>query len=61
MIRGLLTFYAAHVVYRKQPYNEVCCCGQDMKSHSVWDNHSARCMKEYAVSCWVENIIGKEK
>ena len=43
--------------YRKQPYNEVCCCGQDMKSHYLLDNHSPRCMKEYAITSYVEERL----
>lgn len=40
--------------YRKQEYNEVCCCGTGMNQHSTYDNHTPRCAKEYAVICYVE-------
>ena len=39
--------------YRKIGYG-TCCCGADMEGHSVWDNHSPRDMKEYAVTSYVE-------
>lgn len=40
--------------YRKQGYNEVCCCGTCMAQHSVYDNHTPRCAKEYAITSYVE-------
>ncbi len=47
--------------YRKHDYDEVCCCGEDMDRHTMLDNHSPRCAKEYAVSCYVESKMNKEK
>ena len=43
--------------YRKQGYNEVCCCGSGMDQHSVYDNHTPRCDKEYAITCYVEDKL----
>ena len=57
MIRKLLTWWAANVVYRKHAYDEVCCCGSDMDNHSLYDSHTPRCQKEYAVTCWVDDIL----
>lgn len=46
--------------YRNVTYDEVCCCGLEMDKHTVLDNHSPRCAKEYAVTCYVESKVGKE-
>ena len=40
-----------------QGYNEVCCCGTGMNEHSAYDNHTPRCAKEYAVTCYVESKL----
>lgn len=58
MLRKILTWWCANIIYRKQPYDEVCCCGAAMEDHSVFDNHTPRCQKEYAVTQWVDNLIG---
>ena len=60
MIRKLLTWWAGNVVYRKQSYDETCCCGCGMNEHSLYDNHTPRCEKEYAVTQWVDKFIGEE-
>ncbi|CAM0066565.1 hypothetical protein VPHK460_0282 [Vibrio phage K460] len=52
--------------YRKQEYEEVCCCGSDM-APDHWDGYRdystyscssyycpSRCAKEYAITCYVE-------
>lgn len=40
--------------YCNVTYDEVCCCGLEVDKHTVLDNHSPRCAKEYAVICHVE-------
>ena len=46
--------------YRKQGYNEVCCCGNTfvvrfMTVKNCPDYHCiSRCAKEYAITCYVE-------
>ncbi len=59
--------------YRKHNYDEVCCCGntfqviniEGYKTYPVFRcgdySHTSRCAKEYAVSCYVESKMNKEK
>lgn len=54
MLRKVLTL-AARIVYRKHADNEVCCCGSDFAGHGWNDGHTARCAKEYAITCWVNH------
>lgn len=58
--KKVLTWYCAYWVYRKIPYGEICCCGADLKNHSIWDNHSPRDAKEYAVTQWVEEKLNSD-
>ncbi len=58
--RKLYTFIAEWK-HRKHDYDEVCCCGLEMDKHTMLDNHSPRCAKEYAVTCYVESKMYKEK
>lgn len=54
--------YVAEWKYRKHDYDEVCCCGLEMDKHTMPNsNHLARCAKEYAVTCYVESKMNKEK
>jgi len=43
--------------YRHISYNEVCCCGEGMESHSAYSNHSPVCEKEWAIESAVDRII----
>lgn len=62
-----LTFWYVRVVYRKQAYGEVCCCGKSMWIHVISDGETykacrdmqcpSRCAKEYAVTSAVNNKL----
>lgn len=41
--------------FRKYPYNEVCCCGSD--GDHMFENHTYRCAKEYAITSAVESKV----
>ncbi len=61
--------------YRKHDYDEVCCCGSNLAPINIFPTRGdsfvhykctdyccpSRCAKEYAVTCYVESKMNKEK
>jgi hypothetical protein len=56
MIKLALTIWY-NFKYRRIAYNETCCCGEAMDTHSYSSGHSPVCEKLYAVESAVERRL----